>query len=629
MDPVQFLAACKRKNYSQKEIEQFLKAIEFAREQLKREKRLTGEPVLEHNVRIGLILIDNGSALEIVLAGLLHGLFVCKEEITRQFGLEVWLLVAGAEEIKSIKSKNKNMQAEALKKVFLTTLKDVRVILIKLANKLDNLHTISVLPQEEQLRIAQEILDIYAPLAYRLGLDRIKVQLEDSAFKVIAPEKYKEIDDFLKESSEQREKDIAGAIQAVEKLCKDKVPIIKIKGRSKHIYSIYKKLALRGVSLEQQYDLFGIRIIVPEEKDCYNLLGLLHENFEPIEGRLKDYIANPKPNFYRSIHTGVRLPNGKLIEVQIRTPEMDEFAEEGIAAHWKYKGVKSEESFEKKVSWLRGILELQKSESTKDFLEAAKVDVFGDFIYCYTPKGDIKELPVGSTLLDFAYLVHEEIGNHAVGGKVNGKFVPLRHPLAKGDVVEVSLNKNQRPHRSWIKIVKSSSARQKIRKYLREVEKLPDLHYRLPKITSTEEQSIMVESKEYPTAACLLAKCCNPLPGEEIVGIVTKRRVISVHRNECREALKEEQRWTKVQWKNSFATKLKFLVNAQERSGLLADLLHTIATAKFEVKEAKAKLIGKGEMQCSFLVVPRDLDNLKELVKRIMKVKSVKRISFE
>ncbi|MEK6845928.1 MAG: TGS domain-containing protein, partial [Nanoarchaeota archaeon] len=262
-------------------------------------------------------------------------------------------------------------------------------------------------------------------------------QLEDLAFRIVHPQPYQKIMQFLRASGEQREKNIAEAIKLLQRTVGGKVSIIKIKGRSKHLYSIYKKMAIRGVPLEEQHDLYGIRVIVPTEKDCYILLGLLHENFEPLEDRLKDYIATPKPNLYRSIHTGLKLPHGELIEVQIRTPEMDEFAEEGIAAHWKYKGLKSEESFEKKVSWLKGVLDLQKDSGSKDFLEAANVDVFGDSIYCYTPKGDMKELPVSSTILDFAYAVHEEVGNHAVGGRINGKFVPLRSPLTTGDVIEV------------------------------------------------------------------------------------------------------------------------------------------------------------------------------------------------
>lgn len=627
MDKERFLENCRNKEYSEIQLKLLAQAANFAEERLKGKLRLNGT-VLEHNLRVASILVDNSSPPEVVVAGLLHGLSGHKEEITKLLGAEIWNLVQGAEDVKELKSKNKSIQAEALKKILLTTLSDVRVILVKLANKLDNLRTIEFLSPEEQQRISQEVLDVYAPLAYRLGVEKLRVELEDLAFKVINPSKHAEINRYLHTSSEQREKDIAEDIGLIQQLVKGKIPLITIKGRSKHIYSIYKKMAVRGVKLEDQYDLYGIRIIVPEEKDCYTLLGLLHENFEPLLGRLKDYITAPKPNFYRSLHTGVKLPNGKIIEIQIRTPEMDAFAEEGIAAHWKYKKVGSQEGFEKKVSWLREILNL-KDGGDKEFLEAAKVDVFGDNIFCYTPKGDAKELPKGATVLDFAYAVHEEVGNHAAGGRVNGKFVPLRKELSKGDVVEVVTNKVQRPHRSWLKIVKSPSARQKIRKFLREVEKLPDLHYRLPKSLTSEEQSIMVDSIEYPTALCLMAKCCSPLPGEGIVGIVTKRKLISVHKKECREVQKEEERWVGVKWKETFNQKIRFFVRALERSGLLADLLHTIASAKFEVNEAKAKLIGSGEMEGSFLVVPKDLEQVKELVRKVGKVKGVKRVYFE
>ncbi|MFA6461713.1 MAG: HD domain-containing protein [Candidatus Woesearchaeota archaeon] len=629
MDKEGFIGYGKSKDYSKSNLSLFEKAIDYASLQLGGSKRLSGNSYLEHNLRVGYILMENGAAPEVVLAGILHGLLNPEDEkkIKSDFNLEVWHLVSGLQEIEDIKSRN--MPAEVLKKVLLTTLKDVRVILIKLANKLDNLRTISVLAKDKQQTIAQEVLDIYAPLAYRLGVEKLRIRLEDEAFKILNPKKYVEIENFLKESSEQREKDIADATELVKKNIGNKVTLLKIKGRSKHIYSIFKKMSVRGVPLNEQYDLYGIRILVPEEKDCYTVLGLLHENFDPIEGRLKDYIAKPKPNFYRSIHTGLKLPNDKILEVQIRTPEMDEFAEEGIAAHWKYKGISSEASFEKKVSWLKGILDLQKNEGDKEFLEAAKVDIFGDNIYCYTPKGDVKELPLGSTVLDFAFAVHEEVGHHAVGGRINGKFVPLRSEVKKGDVVEVVTNKNQRPHRSWLKIVRSTGSRQKIRKFLREVEKLPDMHYRLPKQVVMEEQGVLTEAKKYPTALCLLAKCCSPLPGDEVVGFITKRRVISVHLPECRAAVKEKERWINVEWKNSFAQKIKFYVVAFERSGLLADLLHTIATAHFEVKEAKAKLLNMGEMECSFLVVPRDLDFVKEMVRRVRKVKGVKKIYFE
>ena len=631
MDQDKFLAQSKLFGYRENSLDIFAKAIDLIEDELKDKKRISGDTFFEHNLRIGLILVENKSVQEVVLAGLFHGhlsdptLNVVRE----QFGKEVYSLIKEVEEIEEIKHRNRKLDAEALRKIFLTTLTDVRVILVKLANKLDNLRTVRSLPKNTQERVAHEVLEIYAPLAYRLGIDKIKTELEDLAFRILSPRKYDNITNFLKESNEQRQKNIVEAIRVIKRVVNERIDVVSIDGRSKQVYSIYKKLKKKKTSLNKLFDLLGIRIIVSDEKDCYSLLGLLHEVFEPIEDRLKDYIANPKPNLYRSIHTGVKLPNGTVAEIQIRTPEMNEFAEEGIAAHWRYKGMSSEQSFEKKIAWLRGILDLQKDEGNKEFLEAAKVDVFGDSIYCYTPKGDTKELPKNATILDFAFSVHEEVGNHSVGGRVNGKFVPLKHIITHGDVVEIVTNKNQRPRRSWIKLVKSSKARQKIRKSLKKYEKLPALYFRTFKPTITEEQGILVESEEFPNAFCVLAKCCNPLPGEDIVGILTKRKIVSTHKDDCRLAKKEEERWVPVNWKEAFNQKIKFYINAHERSGLLADLLHTIANAGFEVKEAKAKLVDMEHAQCNFSVIPRDLGHLKELVNRVNKVKGVTKVFFE
>jgi len=626
-----FISRSKELKYTEKSIKQLSAAIDFIAEELKNKQRISGDSFFDHNLRVGFILLENKSVPEIVFSGLLHGHLNPEKlsSVKEQFGPEVYLLIQEVGEMEELKHKSFSLEAEVFRKILLTALKDVRVILIKLANKLDNLRSLDLLPEKERERIAKESLEIYAPLAYRLGVDRIKAELEDLAFKILHPKKYAEIVNYLKESTEEREKDIFEAIGVIKRVVGNKLKIIEISGRPKHIYSIYRKMQNRKIPLHQQYDLQGIRIIVPEIKDCYSLLGLLHEVFEPVEGRLKDYIANPKPNLYQSIHTCIKLSNDKIVEIQMRTLEMDELAEEGIAAHWRYKGLASEQSFEKKISWLRGILDQQKEDGSQEFLDAAKVDVFGDAIYCYTPKGAIKELPIGSTLLDFAYTVHEEIGNQAVGGRVNGKFVSLKHILIQGDVVEILTNKNQRPRRAWIKIVKSVKARQKIRKSLKKIEDLPSLFFRSFKPEVTEEQGLLVESEEFPTAYCVLAKCCNPLPGEKIIGILTKRKIISAHREDCRQAVKEQERWLPVNWKEAFNQKIKFFVNAKERSGLLADLLHTIAQAGFEVKEAKAKLVDLEHAQGSFTIIPRDLEHLKELVRRVNKVRGVTKVFFE
>lgn len=628
MNTPEFLLFCSQQGYTQENIKLFQKTIAFIEPILKNKTRLAGDTYFDHNLRVATILVENKAEPEIVIVGLLHGLLkeVPAQKIQQEFGESIFALVQSSASLRDVKVKNKKLAAEALRKIILTTLHDVRIILVKLAVKLDNLRSIQVLLKEEQKRIAEEVLEIYAPLASSLGLEKIKIQLEDFAFRVLNPQKYREIANYLEDSREQREATITSNIELIRKIAADHVKIVKIKGRPKNLYSIYKKIRDRNHRLEKQYDLLGIRIIVPTEKDCYTLLGLLHEHFEPLEGRLKDYIANPKQNLYRSIHTGLKTPGNHLLEIQIRTPEMDEFAEEGIAAHWRYKGIKSDQIFEKKIAWLRNVLDLQKNN--KELLEEVKIDLFGDKISCYTPKGDVKELPVGATILDFAFLVHEQIGSHCVGARVNGQFVPLKHKLNAGDVVEILTNKNQRPRRSWIKLVVSGKARQKIRKSLKEHELLPAFHFRTLKPEVTEEQGLLVACLEYPKALCTLAQCCQALPDEPIVGLITKQRIISVHKKECRATQKEEVQIVKVQWKTTFNQKIHFFVNAEERSGLLADLLHTIATAGFEVKEAKAKLMGARMAHCSFLVIPRDLEQLKAMIQRVQKVKGVRGMHF-
>ncbi|HLC81132.1 MAG TPA: HD domain-containing protein [Candidatus Nanoarchaeia archaeon] len=613
-------------NYPAEDLLRFEKAIQTA-ETLKSKLRKSGDTYYDHNLRVAGILAQNKAVPEAIITAIIQGCNLPDSAITELFRQETTALMRQVEELRALTFKNKQLQAEAFRKMILTTLTDVRAVLVKLATKLDNLHSITAFPLEEQQRIAREVLDIYAPLAYRLGIDKIKSQLEDLAFRILNPHKYREIYHFLEQSSEQRELEIKTAINFITAFSSGKVKIISIKGRFKSIYSIYKKIVDRNYKLQEMFDLSGIRVIMPEIKDCYLMLGLLHEHFEPMEGRLKDYIAAPKPNSYQSIHTAVKMADGKIIEIQIRTPEMDELAEEGIAAHWRYKGLKSEQAFEKRMAWLRGILELQKDNP--NFLETLKVDIFGDKIYCYTPKGDIKELPKGASILDFAYLVHEQVGNKAVAARVNGVFVPLKHILCLGDIVEIVTNKGQRPRRSWIKLVKSPRAQQKIRKSLKEYDHLPAFHYRELKIINRDEQAVLIESKEYLTATCILAKCCLAVPGDEIVGLITKRRVISVHKTNCRVALKEQERWIMVNWKETYNQKIIFHVRAAERSGLLADLVHTIAAAEFEVKEAKAKLAGSSMAECSFSIIPKRLDQLKMLIAKIGKVRGIKTIYFE
>lgn len=618
MNRDEFFKLCAEKKYDLGTIE---KALDLAWQELGEKKRLSGDSFFDHNLRSCELLVDINAEIDVIIACLLQGVGIGANE----FGEGVTGILNGLDELRGLKDKNASADAASIRKILLSTLKDVRVVFVKLVNKYDNLCSVEVHTLDEQKRMAQEVLDIYAPLAYRLGLEKIKVALENRALEILHPIEYGEILKFLEQSSEERAGRVSRAIEVISRIAQDEVSIVKIKGRPKHIYSIYRKTFEKGTPLDKQYDHLGIRVICSTIRDCYTILALLHQNFEPIEGRLKDYIANPKPNSYRSIHMGLFFEEARL-EVQIRTEKMDEFAEEGVAAHWRYKGVKGERDFEKKTAWLKGLLDLQKDG---DLLETVKVDVFGDKVYCYTPRGDVKELVKGAGILDFAFMIHEHVGNTAVGGRVNGKFVPLKHVIESGDVIEVVTNKNQRPRRGWLKLVKSAKARQKIRKSLKEHEKLAPTFFRHIKRDVKDIEESLCESEEFVNATCVLAKCCLPIPGSLIVGILTKRRVISVHGQECKRAIKEEDRWVPVKWKETFSHKIRFFVEAHERSGLLADLLHTISQSGFEVKEAKAKLLDREREECSFLVVPRDLGELKQLIERVSKVKGILRIYFD
>ena len=414
-----FLQICKENKYSKKDIDLFEKAIDFTKNHLKEKKRLSGELIIKHNLEIGSILAESKLFTEVVAAGILYGVEkeILPTELKKNFSEEICNLVYGQTQLKGIKSKNKSLEANTLRKILLVTIKDVRIIFVKLADKLDNLKTIQMLPANEQKRIVKEVLEVYAPLANRFGLEYIRRQLEEEAFKKMNPRRYKEIVKFLKDSEKNRRAFIEDFVKKINELLKGKANILKIKGRDKNIYSIYKKL--HRTSLHKQRDHFAIRIIANSIKDCYTALGILHENYENVEGKLSDYIASPKTNGYQSLHTVLKTSEGKYVEVQIRTQEMDEIAEEGVASHWSYKKMKSDVGFEKKTAWLRSILDLQASEKDKDFLKTIKLNVFGDKIYCYTPQGKAINLPKGSSILDFACQIKQVIGNHAVRGRIN------------------------------------------------------------------------------------------------------------------------------------------------------------------------------------------------------------------
>ena len=606
----------------------FENSIEFAEEHFGDRKRLVGNLVVEHNLAIGSILAENKLFPEVVVAGILYGVEteILPSKIQEKFGREIADLVFGQLQLKEIKSKNESAESEVLRRILLATLNDLRIIFVKLADKLDNLNSIEIFSPVERKEIAEEVLEIYAPLANRLGIDRIKKQLEDLAFKVLNPKKYGEIEEFLKESREEREKYVKDFVQEIFELLKNDVKILKIKGREKHIYSIYRKIVERGVPLDKQRDHFAVRILVKNESDCYNALGILNQNFVPMENTLKDYILNPKPNGYKSLHTSLRVGN-KIVEVQIRTNEMDELAEEGAAAHWSYKKMKSDSNFEKKVAWLRSVLDLQTED--KDLLRTVKTSLFADRFYCYTPKGKVIDLPTGASVLDFAYHIHQEIGNKAVGGRVNGVFAPLKKELKADDVVEIITNKCQQPRRDWMKFVVSARAKSIIKREIKNRENIPVSASCGLKKGDKDIFDSLVYSEEFPNHVYEFARCCSPVPDKEILGVMKSHRRILVHNKNCEKLRGVKDKFAPLFWRETFNRPVKIFVGAKERAGILADLLNTISRGGFVVKEASAKMIGNDAVECFFVIVPQKLENIVKLIKRIEKVPGFRKARFE
>ncbi len=625
-----FLQLCE-KTYSAQNLNLIKKAIAFTDSCLKDKQKFSKKSLTDFNIDVGTILASSKLSAETVIAGLLYSTerITTFEKIATEFGEKIAKIVFGQLQLRTIKKNNSLAQADIVRKILLTGLDDIRIIFVKLAVKLANLRIISALKPSEQKRIAKGILELYVPLATRLGLDYIKNELDDTAFRTLYPKKYEEISHFFKESKKEREEFIKNFITTLKKLIGPKVGLLKIKGRNKQIRSIFEKIVKRKCSLKKQRDHYAIRVIVRTEKDCYNVLGILHEIYQPVPGRLKDYINSPKSNGYQSIHTAIKIPSGEEIEVQIRTDKMDEFAEEGKAAHWSYKKMDSDSSFEKKIGWLKVLIESQKNSSSKEFMKDLKLDLFADKIYCYTPKGDVRELPKKATLLDFAYYIHQEIGERAIGGRVNGKFVPLKKVLENGAVVEILTNKRQRPRRDWLKFVISAKAKAKIRHGIRKYESLPIPKMRNIIKRSKDDFDNIVESHEFPRGKFAFAKCCHPLPKDELLGTMKSNRRIIVHRADCPKINKNTKNTVLVSWKKEFNRPLNLKVLCHDRSGILADILNTISRIGFVVRSANAKIVGNESVECSFVVIPKKLDEVHQLVKRIQKVRSVVNVFFE
>lgn len=694
--------------------------------------RKSGEPYIIHPICVAIILADLEMDLETIAAGLLHDVIedtiLTEAELTEQFGADVTLLVEGVTKLQKLQFMGADgtqppdrveMQAENLRKMFLAMAKDIRVILIKLADRLHNMRTLKYQKPEAQQRIARETLEIYSPIASRLGISKIKVELEDLSLKFLEPDAYYDLADKIAQRKSEREKYIQDIVAEVAHHIDNSGIKAQIDGRVKHFYSIYRKMINQNKTIDQIYDLFAVRIIVDSVKDCYAALGVIHEIYKPIPGRFKDYIAMPKPNMYQSLHTTLIGQSGQPFEIQIRTYEMHKAAEYGIAAHWKYKSAADgrvvEEAEEEKLSWLRQILEWQQDMSdNREFMNLLKsdLDLFSDSVYCFTPTGEVKNLPVGSTPIDFAYSIHSAVGNKMIGARVNGKLVPIEYEIKNGDRIEIMTSQNSKgPSRDWLLLVKSTQARNKInqwfksefkeenvvkgremliaycksktveltdifipkykefiqRKYgfqdwdsvlaavghggLKEgqiVNKMLEMYdIDHPKEVSDEEivRSINENEDKRPVnmksksgivvkgihdLAVRFSKCCAPVPGDEILGFVTRGRGISIHRTDCINILSlpetERNRIIEAEWEESVENEggEKYIAEVQivayNRKGMLVDITKAISEKEIDIISLNSRMTKKdiGTITVSFGV-----ENKEELRKVLEKLGAI------
>ncbi|MBS3095429.1 bifunctional (p)ppGpp synthetase/guanosine-3',5'-bis(diphosphate) 3'-pyrophosphohydrolase [Candidatus Woesearchaeota archaeon] len=629
------------RSYS-KDTEQVEEAYKFAAEIHKMQKRASGEAFIQHPLNVAYILAKLRLDTKTITAALLHDTIedsnVTIDLIKRKFGNEVTMLVNGVTKLTELKVKSiEEHEAENIRKMLMASTKDIRVIIIKLADKLHNMRTLKYLTKEQQERIAKETLNIYAPLAYRLGMATLKWELEDLSFKYLEPDMYIKFKEKFGKKRSQREQEMQVIVNVVEKELKRHGIKAKILGRPKHFYSIYRKMITKHRSFEELHDLIGLRIIVESVEQCYEVIGIIHNIWKPIPGEFNDYIAMPKANLYQSLHTAVIALN-QPVEFQIRTIEMDKIAEEGIAAHWKYKGVYTNDSFDKKLSWLKEVLDFHKeAESASEFVDYLKVDFFSDEIYVFTPKGKVIPLPKDSSPIDFAYAVHTSIGERCIGAIVNGRIVPLRHELRNGDIVNILTAKMPNPKRDWLKMVKTTKAKSKIMQFIRQTKKIP-----IGAITSKSElvqerqDNNLVEIKKVSNPIVKFARCCHPIPDEEIVAYNLGVGKYSIHGIECNDINSKANsshriagKMVPVYWKQTGLPKTMIRIIAYDRVGLLADILNTVAATGTNVNPATAKSIGNDLMECSLGIVPEDIGHLKELLLRIKKINNVKVVYIE
>lgn len=600
------------------------KAYNFAEKAHFNQLRESGEEHINHSLGASRVLADLKVDDATIAACLLHDILedtnISKEKLKLEFGDEIADLVEGVTKISKIIIPDlESRKSESLRKMLIASTKDIRVILIKLADRLDNMHTLKYFREDKQKRIAKETLEIYVPIAYRLGLANIKWQLEDLAFRYLNPEAYNDIKDKVNKKRHEREIIIKRIKNEVEKKLKLENINAEVLGRIKNFYSIYKKIAERGYDFSSMYDLIALRILADDVNECYKILGLIHNLFKPVQDRFKDYIANPKKNMYQSLHTVVLFDN-EPVEFQITARDMHKVNEEGIAAHWQYKKLKGDENFQKKLGWIKEILSIH--ASNKDFLETLKLDLFQDHIFVFTPKYDIIEIPNNGTILDFAYAVHTDLGNKCTGARVNGKFVSLKHELSNGDVAAILTSKNQKPSREWLKFAKSSRSRSKIMQALKLHEIIPVSSLR--KFNNENTKLIISEIK---SNFIKLADCCNPLPNDKIIGLSTRNNKITVHKITCTN-ISSKLKKINVSWNNELGIIVNIKVIANDRIGLFADILNAIASMHISAEKADAKSVNKELAECNLKIKINSLQEITNVINKIKSIQDVKKVSL-
>ncbi len=709
-----------RDSFSKEDIDRIKLAFEIANEAHKEQKRRSGEPYIIHPVAVAQILVNVGMDADSVCAALLHDVVedteTTSEEIRAKFGKDVEHLVDGVTKLGQIplSASKEEQQSENVRKMFLAMSQDIRVIIIKLADRVHNMRTLQFMPEEKQRYKAKETLEIYAPIAHRLGIRAFKEELEDLAIRFLDPVAYNEIENTLEKQNNSRNAFLANIKEQIHERVKQEVPNVHIAGRIKSVHGIYRKTYMKGRTFAEIYDIYAIRLIVDSVYECYCCLGIIHDMFNPIPGRFKDYISTPKPNMYQSLHTTVIGKDGIPFEVQIRTWEMHHTAEYGIAAHWKYKqGVSGKAKFEERLSWIRQLLESQQdSDDVEDIVKTIKTDFIPEEVFAFTPKGDVISLPMGSCIIDFAYAIHSGVGNKMIGAKVDGRIATLDHKVNNGEIIEIltTSSQNKGPSRDWLKIAKTSSAKSKIRSWFKkekreenivegkneverefkrnsinltekqqgeflmkfaekyhcntvddfyasigygglvltniiprikeeytkllketqpEIPEVKTIHASAPKKLMKSADGIIIEGIDN----CLIkfSRCCDPLPGDEIIGFITRGHGVSIHTRNCANVPRdiasspEPERWINAWWdtkvQNSYRVTLA--ITCMNRVGMLADLSAVIANMHVMIHSIFTKDASDGRCTVYMTITVNGAEHLKSVCEKLKKIKGV------